>query len=120
MGDPNAQHIQNQHHLNQQKRAVQKAQHQQLIGPSVPHLIIDPLTAAPPPMHPQHQFQPQHYSVLDSFWQQQVHEIRNGVHDFKVHQLPLARIKKVMKTDEEVKVEEFLFIFKEKIELINI
>jgi hypothetical protein len=120
MADPNAQHIHNQHHSNQQ-RAVQQVHQQQLIGgPSVPHLIIDPLTAAPPSMHPQHQFQPQHYSVLDSFWQQQVHEIRNGVHDFKVHQLPLARIKKVMKTDEEVKVEEFLFIFKKKIELINI
>ncbi|CAG8477618.1 2755_t:CDS:10 [Cetraspora pellucida] len=78
-------------------------------GPGAQHLITDPqaqvaLAAAPPPMHPQHQFQPQHYNVLDSFWQQQVHEIRHGVHDFKVHQLPLARIKKVMKTDEEVKM----------------
>ena len=118
MADPSAQPI-HQHHLNQQHRAVQ---HQQLNigGPGVPHLIIDPQTqVALAPLHPQHQFQPQHYSVLDSFWQQQVHEIRNGVHDFKVHQLPLARIKKVMKTDEEVKVEEFLFIFQGEFELIN-
>ncbi|GBB88526.1 hypothetical protein RclHR1_15050002 [Rhizophagus clarus] len=107
MADPNAQPM-HQHHLNQQHRAVQ---HQPLSigGPGVPHLIIDPqtqvaLAAAPPPLHPQHQFQPQHYSVLDSFWQRQVHEIRNEDHDFKVHQLPLARIKKVMKTDEEVKM----------------
>ena len=119
MADPNAQPM-HQHHLNQQHRAVQ---HQPLSigGPGVPHLILDPqtLAAAPPPLHPQHQFQPQHYSVLDSFWQRQVHEIRNEDHDFKVHQLPLARIKKVMKTDEEVKVEEFLFIFRQ-FELINI
>lgn len=104
MADPNAQPM-HQHHLNQQHRAVQ---HQPLSigGPGVPHLILDPqtLAAAPPPLHPQHQFQPQHYSVLDSFWQRQVHEIRNEDHDFKVHQLPLARIKKVMKTDEEVKM----------------
>ncbi|CAG8673614.1 13241_t:CDS:2 [Rhizophagus irregularis] len=103
MADPNAQPM-HQHHLNQQHRAVQ---HQPLSigGPGVPHLLLDPqtLAAAPPPLHPQHQFQPQHYSVLDSFWQRQVHEIRNEDHDFKVHQLPLARIKKVMKTDEEVK-----------------
>ncbi|RIA92930.1 histone-fold-containing protein [Glomus cerebriforme] len=107
MADPNAQSIHNQHHLNQQHRTT-AVPHQQLIGGGVPHLIIDPsqvtLAAAPPPLHPQHQFQPPHYSVLDNFWQQQVHEIRNGVHDFKVHQLPLARIKKVMKTDEEVKM----------------
>ena len=109
MADPNAQHI--HHHLNQQR-----AQQQLVGGPGVPHLIIDPqthaaLAAAPPHMHSQHQFQPQHYSVLDNFWQQQVHEIRHGVHDFKVHQLPLARIKKVMKTDEEVKVEKLPCLF---------
>ncbi|CAH1755944.1 14480_t:CDS:10 [Entrophospora sp. SA101] len=34
----------------------------------------------------------------------EINEIRNGAHDFKVHQLPLARIKKVMKTDEDVKM----------------
>ncbi|CAG8437706.1 3819_t:CDS:1 [Funneliformis caledonium] len=120
MADPNA-HI--HHHLNQQQRVAQ----QQLVsGPGVPHLLIDPqtqvaLAAAPTPMHSQHQFQPQHYTVLDNFWQQQINEIRHGVHDFKVHQLPLARIKKVMKTDEEVKVEELLCLFFQgEIELIKI
>ncbi|CAG8732012.1 7532_t:CDS:2 [Gigaspora margarita] len=106
MGDPNAHHLNHHHHLIQHQRVL--PQHQLVGGPGAQHLITDPqaqvaLAAAPPPMHPQHQFQPQHYNVLDSFWQQQVHEIRHGVHDFKVHQLPLARIKKVMKTDEEVK-----------------
>ncbi|CAG8582191.1 16227_t:CDS:2, partial [Racocetra fulgida] len=108
MGDPNAHHLNHHHHLIQHQRVL--PQHQLVGGPGAQHLITDPqaqvtLAAAPQPMHPQHQFQPQHYNVLDSFWQQQVHEIRHGVHDFKVHQLPLARIKKVMKTDEEVKVE---------------
>ena len=109
MADPNAQQSHNQHHLHQRT-----AQHQQLIsGAGVPHLLMDPqvIVAGPSPMHPPHQFQPQPYGVFDGFWQQQIHEIRNGAHDFKVHQLPLARIKKVMKTDEEVKVQGFLFIF---------
>ncbi|CAG8441619.1 2749_t:CDS:2 [Diversispora eburnea] len=111
MADPNAHHL-NQHYLTQQSppppTPPQQQRGNQLVGNSVPHLMIDPnmqqvaLAAAPPPPM-QHQFQPQHYNVLDNFWQQQVNEIRHGDHDFKVHQLPLARIKKVMKTDEEVK-----------------
>ena len=108
MADPNAH---THHHLNQQP---------QLVSGPVPPLLLDPqtqvaLAAAPPHLHSQHQFQPQHYSVLDNFWQQQFHEIRHAAHDFKVHQLPLARIKKVMKTDEEVKVEMSYLFFKEKL-----
>ncbi|RHZ81339.1 hypothetical protein Glove_121g60 [Diversispora epigaea] len=115
MADPNAHHL-NQHYLTQQSPPPppppqqQQQRGNQLVGSPVPHLMIDPhmqqvaLAAAPPPPSMQHQFQPQHYNVLDNFWQQQVNEIRHGDHDFKVHQLPLARIKKVMKTDEEVKM----------------
>lgn len=33
-----------------------------------------------------------------------MHDIENVPQDFKIHHLPLARIKKVMKTDEDVKV----------------
>lgn len=36
--------------------------------------------------------------------QQQMNEIENGTLDFKFHQLPLARVKKVMKADEDAKV----------------
>ncbi|KAJ3042329.1 hypothetical protein HDV00_007462 [Rhizophlyctis rosea] len=39
-----------------------------------------------------------------AFWQQQITDIEHGPLDFKFHQLPLARIKKVMKADEDVKM----------------
>ena len=51
-----------------------------------------------------HQPTQQQLQVLQNFWNEQVNEIQTGVFDFKVHQLPLARIKKVMKADEDVKV----------------
>ncbi|GME82476.1 unnamed protein product [[Candida] boidinii] len=38
------------------------------------------------------------------YWQETINSIEHDDHDFKNHQLPLARIKKVMKTDEEVKM----------------
>jgi len=44
---------------------------------------------------------------LHAFWQSQIHEISQidpEVQDFKTHQLPLARIKKIMKSDEDVRV----------------
>lgn len=46
-----------------------------------------------------------HYkNVLINYWQNAIREIENKNYDFKVHHLPLARIKKVMKTDEDVKM----------------
>lgn len=45
----------------------------------------------------------QHLPLLSNFWQAQLQNIEHGELDFKNYQLPLARIKKVMKTDEEVK-----------------
>ncbi|KAJ3110821.1 hypothetical protein HDU96_006258 [Phlyctochytrium bullatum] len=42
--------------------------------------------------------------IMQAFWQQQMNEIENGPLDWKFHQLPLARIKKVMKSDDEVKM----------------
>lgn len=38
------------------------------------------------------------------YWQNQVTRLETDDHDFKLHQLPLARIKKVMKADPEVKM----------------
>lgn len=38
------------------------------------------------------------------YWQETINSIEHDDHDFKNHQLPLARIKKVMKTDEDVKM----------------
>ncbi|CDK28548.1 unnamed protein product [Kuraishia capsulata CBS 1993] len=43
-------------------------------------------------------------NILMQYWQETINSIEHDDHDFKTHQLPLARIKKVMKTDEEVKM----------------
>jgi nuclear transcription factor Y gamma len=41
---------------------------------------------------------------LATYWQQTINHLETETHDFKLHQLPLARIKKVMKADPEVKM----------------
>ncbi|KAH3678884.1 hypothetical protein WICPIJ_008811 [Wickerhamomyces pijperi] len=46
-----------------------------------------------------------HYrNLMMNYWQETINSIEHEDHDFKNHQLPLARIKKVMKTDDEVKM----------------
>ena len=52
----------------------------------------------------QQQFQQQHYQKLKTFWAQQLQDVRTGSVDFNNHAFPLARIKKIMKSDEEVRV----------------
>uniref|UniRef100_A0A2R8M2F1 Nuclear transcription factor Y subunit gamma n=1 Tax=Callithrix jacchus TaxID=9483 RepID=A0A2R8M2F1_CALJA len=48
---------------------------------------------------------------LQSFWPRVMEEIRNlTVKDFRVQELPLARIKKIMKLDEDVKVNSHSFL----------
>lgn len=42
--------------------------------------------------------------ILNTYWQQVVTMLETENHDYKIHQLPLARIKKVMKADPEVKM----------------
>jgi nuclear transcription factor Y gamma len=42
--------------------------------------------------------------ILNTYWQHQVTKLETDEHDYKLHQLPLARIKKVMKADPEVKM----------------
>nr|XP_043605862.1 nuclear transcription factor Y subunit C-4-like [Erigeron canadensis] len=60
-------------------------------------------TAFPPQQQPyQHLLQQQHQQ-LQMFWNYQRQEIEQ-VNDFKNHQLPLARIKKIMKADEDVRM----------------
>ncbi|KAK1268310.1 Nuclear transcription factor Y subunit C-3 [Acorus gramineus] len=51
--------------------------------------------------HPQQQQQTQ--QQLQVFWSQQYEEIERTT-DFKNHSLPLARIKKIMKADEDVRM----------------
>ncbi|KAH9603980.1 hypothetical protein KSS87_023583 [Heliosperma pusillum] len=50
-----------------------------------------------------HQQQQQLQQQLQAFWQNQYQEIEK-VNDFKNHSLPLARIKKIMKADEDVRM----------------
>lgn len=45
-----------------------------------------------------------HRDMMMQYWQETIDSVERDDHDFKNHQLPLARIKKVMKTDEEVKM----------------
>lgn len=46
-----------------------------------------------------------HYrDILTAYWQHTINQLENEEHDYKMHQLPLARIKKVMKADPEVKM----------------
>lgn len=47
---------------------------------------------------------PPYRDVLNTYWQNQVTRLETDEHDYKLHQLPLARIKKVMKADPEVKM----------------
>lgn len=43
-------------------------------------------------------------NILTTYWQHTIDHLENDTHDYKLHQLPLARIKKVMKADPEVKM----------------
>lgn len=69
------------------------------------------------PPQPQQQLQQQYQQPLNpiapsgqpvfdlgKFWQEEMHNAETFDSDFKNHPLPLARIKKVMKTDQDVKV----------------
>ncbi|CAG8903173.1 unnamed protein product [Penicillium salamii] len=42
--------------------------------------------------------------ILTTYWQHVITHLESDNHDYKIHQLPLARIKKVMKADPEVKM----------------
>ncbi|KAF5026392.1 hypothetical protein F66182_1520 [Fusarium sp. NRRL 66182] len=46
----------------------------------------------------------QYKDILTTYWQHTISHLENDTHDYKIHQLPLARIKKVMKADPEVKM----------------
>ncbi|CAM0909288.1 unnamed protein product [Alopecurus aequalis] len=51
----------------------------------------------------QQQLQEQHQRQLQQFWAERLSEIQQAT-DFKNHTLPLARIKKIMKADEDVRM----------------
>ncbi|KAL3654964.1 Nuclear transcription factor Y subunit C-1 [Castilleja foliolosa] len=56
-----------------------------------------------PPQPPYQHLLQQQQQQLQMFWNYQRQEIEQ-VNDFKNHQLPLARIKKIMKADEDVRM----------------
>lgn len=46
-----------------------------------------------------------HYrQIMMRYWQNLLQDLETEEHDFRLHQLPLARIKKVMKADEDVRM----------------
>ena len=63
--------------------------------------------AAPPQATGSYPLAQHHRQQLSMFWNQQMQEVENvssDPNDFKNHQLPLARIKKIMKSDEDVRM----------------
>nr|AYA73774.1 nf-y [Solanum tuberosum] len=60
-------------------------------------------SAGYPTQPPYHHLLQQQQQQLQMFWTYQRQEIEQ-VNDFKNHQLPLARIKKIMKADEDVRM----------------
>ncbi|KAM5571657.1 nuclear transcription factor Y subunit C-1 [Rosa sericea] len=77
------------------------AQHQhQAQSATYPPAQGPPSSVTAPPFH--HLLQAQQQQ-LQMFWNYQRQEIEQ-VNDFKNHQLPLARIKKIMKADEDVRM----------------
>ncbi|KAL5972330.1 hypothetical protein ACLOJK_041583 [Asimina triloba] len=78
----------------------------QMMGPNPPNSVGTPgqiaqhqLTYQQLQQHQQQSLQTQ----LQMFWANQYHEIEQ-TNDFKNHSLPLARIKKIMKADEDVRM----------------
>lgn len=72
-----------------------------------PNQIGDSLIDQQPQRSPETHTTAQPYQIADvikSFWQEQLSEVENTTINFKFHNLPLARIKKVMKADDEIKV----------------
>ncbi|KAK8942229.1 Nuclear transcription factor Y subunit C-1 [Platanthera guangdongensis] len=67
--------------------------------PSSTHPLSDPFSHQLSYQQVHHQQQQQ----LHAFWSNQIHEIEQAS-DFKNYSLPLARIKKIMKADEEVRM----------------
>ncbi|XP_054806639.1 nuclear transcription factor Y subunit C-1-like isoform X1 [Prosopis cineraria] len=74
--------------------------HQQQAPPSSGS-AYPPQPPAPPPSF--HHLLQQQQQQLHTFWTYQRQDIEH-VNDFKNHQLPLARIKKIMKADEDVRM----------------
>ncbi|GJJ68676.1 nuclear transcription factor Y, gamma [Entomortierella parvispora] len=100
-----------------QQQQYQPQQHQQQQLQQRPYPIYQMIPSSmghPPPLPLQHHHDPSlahqqpmhqaHQHLLNAFWSRQMYEVQNVAQDYKLHHLPLARIKKVMKTDDDVKM----------------
>ncbi|KAK6911363.1 Histone H2A/H2B/H3 [Dillenia turbinata] len=86
-----------------------------VVAPGTPAVAVPPTQAPASFASPQHQLayqqaqqfhhqqQQQQQQQLQMFWANQMQEIERTT-DFKNHSLPLARIKKIMKADEDVRM----------------
>ncbi|KAI9143478.1 histone-fold-containing protein [Paraphysoderma sedebokerense] len=74
----------------------QQQQQQYHLPPGAMPPNIDPNAAAISAQH--------HNQMVQNFWQNTLHQMEHMEIDFKNHPLPLARIKKVMKSDGDVKM----------------
>ncbi|KAK4264524.1 hypothetical protein QN277_025686 [Acacia crassicarpa] len=88
------------HHLQHQHQ--HQHEHEDEQAPSSSVYLPQPPPPAPPPSSFHHLLHQQQQQLLN-FWSAQRQEI-DHVNDFKNHQLPLARIKKIMKADEDVRM----------------
>lgn len=78
----------------------------QMMGPTPPGSVGTPAQLAQHQLAYQHMHQQQQQQLqqqLQMFWSTQFQEIEQTT-DFKNHSLPLARIKKIMKADEDVRM----------------
>ncbi|KAJ2325766.1 hypothetical protein GGI00_004940, partial [Coemansia sp. RSA 2681] len=94
-----------QHHQHQQQQ-----QHQQQMQPDIPQRSPAPVfpgvTTIPTNFSSGMINSPESLSQFQiSFWKAHMASVEDNVPDFKLHLLPLARIKKVMKSDPDVKVQ---------------
>jgi len=74
------------------------------IGPSVPSSYPRPPQSALQRMYQYHQRQAKLQRKVKNFWAQQLKEIKESTDLRSHHSVPLSRIKKIMKSDEDVKM----------------
>ncbi|KAI9079509.1 hypothetical protein K1719_038591 [Acacia pycnantha] len=91
------------HHLQHQHQHEHEYEHEHEHEQAPPSSVYLPQPPAPPPPSSFHHLLHQQQQQLLNFWSAQRQEI-DHVNDFKNHQLPLARIKKIMKADEDVRM----------------
>jgi hypothetical protein len=88
---------------NQTDPLAQYQNQQQLVPQQVQHLQNTTVPTQTYYHAPPQSLPPQYLAELNRFWQKQFKEIES-CKSFKNHELPLARIKKIMKSDEDVRV----------------